>query len=437
MRTIIKSTLIVLCLSGLSLVSNAQNFTVTGEYRPRVEHHNIVLSPESDPINLVTQRTRLKFDYADTLRGFRTRLTLQDARTWGNTDQFAVKDNITGIMPYEAWIELNFTKNLSLKLGRQVIIYDDQRIFGENDFQQQSRSHDAAVIKYEGGFKLHIGAAYNNDTVPLEFSDQAYALNSYKTMQYIHFHKKMRKVDLSLLALNNGIELISNEGNKEIVYSQTIGFHSGFKIKKGLKATLLGYYQTGKDHKKRDLSAYNIKAGLEYMAIPRRLLIKGGYEVFSGNDQSTNMAPGGENKSFSFMYGSIIKNMGINSMYSFAPPKGNVHSVNYGISNTTLDILFFANKKLTFRNRTMLVGSLEKIAGPTGIAGGKHLGVENDFFIRYKMNDQVSFRGLAAVFAMSDNLKKLPHPLFELSTFKGTQQWFSLSCIVTPTFFKR
>lgn len=137
------------------------------------------------------------------------------------------------------------------------------------------------------------------------------------------------------------------------------------------------------------------------------------------------------------MYGSIIKNLGINSMYSFAPPKANVHSVNFGISNATLDNVFFVNKKLTFRNRTMLVHSLKKIVGPNGVANGKYLGVENDFFIKYKINNQVSFNALFAVFIMSDNLKKLPHPLFNLSTFNGNQQWFALSCTVTPTFFKK
>ena len=385
MKTIKKHILIILCLFGLSLFSKAQNFTVSGEFRPRAEHHNVVLSPESESINLITQRTRLKFDYVDIARGLKTRLTLQDVRTWGNSEQFAAIDKTTGLMPYEAWIDVNLAKSLSLKLGRQVLIYDDQRIFGENDFQQQSRSHDAAIIKYKGAFQLHIGAAYNNNTLPLEFTDQPYALNNYKAMQYVHFHKNIGKLGLSLLALNNGIELQSDDDSKEIVYSQTFGFHSDFKLKKELKATLLGYYQMGKDNRKRKLNAYNIKGELTYMAIPKRLLITGGYEVFSGNDKNTNLAPGGENKSFSFMYGSIIKNLGINSMYSFAPPKANVHSVNFGISNATLDNVFFVNKKLTFRNRTMLVHSLKKIVGPNGVANGKYLGVENDFFIKYKI----------------------------------------------------
>lgn len=449
MRTLQKNILLVIFLVGGSLISKAQDFTISGEFRPRIERHEVMLRAGDEAITLFTQRSRIKFDYTDTTRGYKARFTLQDARAWGSTNQFALNDQKASLMPYEGWVDVNLAKTFSVKIGRQVIKYDDQRMFGENDFQQQSRSHDAVLFKYDGNFNLHIGGAYNNNTVPLEFVDQPYDLKNYKTMQFLHFHKTMGKLDLSLTALNNGIEIEyetamtptgpQNDTLKQVVYSQTLGFHSEYKINKIMKFSLLGYYQMGESvvkaptpggilNFKQDLNAYNIKAEFTSGLIPKKMLITLGYEIFSGNDPESTT---GENNSFSFMYGSVIKNLGINSMYHFAPPTSDRHSSNLGVTNATVDIKFMATKKLSFRNRTMFVGSMYESAN----MDGKSLGIENDFFLMYKMNDQVMFRGIAAVFSINDNLRQTSPLVSQFETDRKIQSWFSFGCLITPTFF--
>jgi len=425
MKTIVRNSLLVLCLFGGNLIIQAQNFCISGEYRPRLEYHNIVTSPGIDPITIITQRTRLQFDYSNTANRIKTRLTLQDVRTWGSTEQLTLVDK-NSFMPFEAWVEIFLTKKLSLKPGRQVLAYDDERILGKNDFMQQSRSHDIMVIKYSGKFNLHAGAAYNNNTSPIQLFKLSYTENNYKTMQYVHFNKKTDMLKISLLAMNSGLELSPDT----MVYNQTMGFNSKIKLSNSFKLKTIFYYQIGKDQKYRNLSAYNAKVALEYIPIPKRLSLELGFDVYSGNKADT---PADENHSFSFFYGSVFKNVGISGVYFFSPPQG-FSSYNLGIIYTSLDVVFQI-KKLTLINRFMLLNSLNDIVSTDGAAKSKYLGIENDLLAIYKLNEQVQFRFVVLVFASSDNFKKTLHPAFDLSTFEGTQQWISLSCVVTPEFF--
>jgi hypothetical protein len=80
-------------------------------------------------------------------------------------------------MVHEAWAEVTLmnvadttikTKgidNLSFKIGRQALIYDDVRLLGDLDWLQQARRHDALLIKaLHHGWQLDLGAGFNQNT---------------------------------------------------------------------------------------------------------------------------------------------------------------------------------------------------------------------------------------------------------------------------------
>ena len=55
----------------------------------------------------------------------------------------------------EAWADIKLGEFSSVKLGRQQLSYDDQRILGGLGWAQQARTHDAAVFKYKkDGYSL-------------------------------------------------------------------------------------------------------------------------------------------------------------------------------------------------------------------------------------------------------------------------------------------
>jgi len=416
---------LILCLKGKHSSLTAQDFIVSGEFRPETQYNNYMVYPGYDPIFLISQRTRLKFDYANTLKNYKARLTIQDISIWGSSDQLTTVGN-NSLMTHEAWIELLLKNDLSLKIGRQVICYDDERILSENDGLQQARSHDIGILKYEGDFHFHLGAAYNNNTDPLQSFKLPYTLNNYKTMQYAHFNKEMSRFDISLLTMNSGLELSPDT----MVYNQTFGFNTNAMLNDFLSATGLFYYQTGKDHMYRDLSAYNTKVTLCYAPVPDKLFLTLGYNRLSGNDRNT---PANENHSFSLFYGAPLGNLGLTSQYYLGPPIG-ISSYNFGITNTTFEILF-NTEKMVLSHCLILLNSINTISSSIDEADGKYLGIENSFRVDYQINEQVMFCLQVYIFNMSNNFK-IANPYFDYSTLEGTQQSIVLNCTVLPVFFK-
>ena len=61
---------------------------------------------------------------------------------------------------------IRLSESTSVKAGRQEIIYDDHRIFGNVDWAQQGRSHDAAIVGWSGpdDLVLHAGFAFNQES---------------------------------------------------------------------------------------------------------------------------------------------------------------------------------------------------------------------------------------------------------------------------------
>ena len=49
-------SLIVLFILAGNLATKSQNFSVSDEFRPKVEYHDVVTTPGIDPISLITQR---------------------------------------------------------------------------------------------------------------------------------------------------------------------------------------------------------------------------------------------------------------------------------------------------------------------------------------------------------------------------------------------
>ncbi len=55
--------------------------------------------------------------------------------------------------------------NLSFKIGRQALIYDDVRLLGDLDWLQQARRHDALLVKaLHHGWQVDLGAGFNQNS---------------------------------------------------------------------------------------------------------------------------------------------------------------------------------------------------------------------------------------------------------------------------------
>ncbi len=175
-----KNCLFVLMIFVISIVSynaNAQ-FILTGQLRTRTEVRNglgnLVLKG-SKSAAFTSQRTRLIFGYKWDRLTFGA--SVQDVRVWGQDASTISNADGNRLMLHEGWADLILfnkadttikTKGIdlmSIKIGRQELIYDDVRLIGNLDWLQQGRRHDMALLKtMHKGWQIDLGYAFNQNS---------------------------------------------------------------------------------------------------------------------------------------------------------------------------------------------------------------------------------------------------------------------------------
>jgi Alginate export len=174
-----KTKLVLTVALLATLVSNLKaQFTLTGQMRTRTEVRNglgNLVPTGSKTAGFTSQRTRLAFGYKWDKVTFGA--TLQDVRVWGQDASTITPADGAKLMLHEGWADIMLANKadttmkfkvfdlLSLKIGRQELIYDDVRLIGNLDWLQQGRRHDMALLKgVHHGWAFDIGQAFNQNT---------------------------------------------------------------------------------------------------------------------------------------------------------------------------------------------------------------------------------------------------------------------------------
>ena len=190
--------LLTLCGICFNLQSQAQ-FTLTGQLRTRTEIRdglaNLVPNDAKDaqgntisrikPGIFTSQRTRINFGYKWDRLTFG--VSVQDVRVWGQDASSISNGDGNKLMLHEGWGELTlFNKAdttiktklldlLTLKIGRQELIYDDSRLIGNLDWLQQARRFDMALLKMvHQGYQVDLGYAFNQNGDGFGVTNSAY-----------------------------------------------------------------------------------------------------------------------------------------------------------------------------------------------------------------------------------------------------------------------
>ncbi|WP_372767754.1 alginate export family protein [Lutibacter sp.] len=405
--------LLLIILTLVAVQSFAQ-VTISGELRPRAEYRNgykTLTADRADAALFVSQRTRLNTQFIS--EDYTFFISFQDVRVWGDVAQLNTSDK-NGIAIHEAWGKIKFSPNFSAKLGRQEIIYDDHRIFGNVGWTQQARSHDAAIFEFgNGNYKLDLGIAYNQETEAL-FGDLYTISGNYKAMQYAWFHKDWSNFNASFLVLNNGLQNIDAE---KIRYSQTYGTHLKYKASNVLSFSANAYLQAGKDVVNNDLNAYLVGLDLGYKA--SEIFNLGlGLEIQSGNGYDGDAS---ENKAFTPFYGTNHKFNGFMDYFYV----GN-HANSVGL----VDIYAKIGTKLG--EKSSLTAFVHNFLAQADIAQDveKHLGTEIDLVYSHKLNKDVTIgAGYSQMFA-SEGLKVIKN-----NSDGNRNNWAWLMITIKPTLF--
>jgi hypothetical protein len=460
--------LLLTCAAGAITATSFGQFTLSGEYRPRAEYRHgfqSVADSNQSSAFFLDQRMRLNLDYK--VSDYEFYLSVQDIRTWGSNGQLNVSDGFMSV--HQAWAKVNFNPKLGLKLGRQEIIYDDHRIFGNVDWAQQARSHDAAILKYGSEkVKLDVGFAFNQAAPSLIGTE--YTLGgSYRDMQFAWFNAPLgKKINMSLLVLNLGKQSSFLDGNGDPAvsynYTQTLGTHTKFDFGK-FKMDFNGYYQMGSSPVTPVMkqSGYLIGLDAKYQ-VAETWSLGLGYEAQSGTSQSDtasaytevnhNFNPHfGTNHKFNgymdyFYVGNGHGNAGLQDAYlKIKHAKGkwtlgvDVHLFMTGLGVDVLDPVRYGNDYNAF----VLAGDATAAAAldPYSYTLKPLLGTEIDLSIGTKINESVALKVGYSHMIANETLASLKGVTYTSGADAGlgrTDQinnWSYVMIIIKPTFLTK
>lgn len=448
---------IILLIMALSVMKGWAQFSLTGQLRTRTEYRNGWGSPVAEsakPGIFTSQRTRLNFGYA----GYRFKLysSLQDVRVWGQ-DQSTVNRNSNetknGLMLHEAWAEISLLDTaqtrkgteLSLKIGRQELVYDDVRFLGNLDWLQQARRHDAALLKYAGkAWTVHAGAAFNQNGE----SETSTVYNGvptggntpgtngiglmYKSMQFVYVKKKLSFGYASFLSFKDDFNKTTKDQNG--VVTNVTGVNS--RITSGLyltgtsgkiNFTLSGYLQNGRNKSGQNLNAYFYTAQGNYKA-GKKLSLGLGYDYTSGNKTQGTITT---DHKFDPLYGTPHKFWG-NMDYFY---------VAKGFGQTGLSDFYFksvykpADKWLINFDIHQFNATTPVFMAESTTPLSKNFGQEYDLVASYTLTKIISFEAGYSVFNTSETLSS--PSVKNIADAQKVATWGYLTLNIKPDFMAK
>ncbi len=398
-------------------------FQVSADLRARSEYRHGFQFPLNESQRagfFIDQRSRLIFDYSQ--EKFIIKLSVQDIRVWGNQPQL-VRNGGALTALHEGWGQVFFTDAISLKVGRQEINLDDQRIFGAVDWQMPARAHDAAMLKYKTpSTEVQATFAFNQDGIQNTTTYYTVA-NNYKAMQYLWAHHDFKLFNVSFLFLNHGRQG-GTPDDYQTYYSQTVGPRFGFANDR-VRSFLTYYGQFGREaDATTDIRAHYLAFDMAYKFTPQ-WTVTPGFEFLTGNDQD---GPSDVNNAFAPFYGTNHK---FNGLMDYFYVGNHFNSVGLTDIYAMLDFRqqrFSGSLRFHYFRSSGRVFSAENPLEEMG----RHLGVEADLVLQYRFSDQVTFdAGYSRMF-----------PTDTMIRVKGTgsasegQHWAWLMISFKPVFYK-
>lgn len=301
-----------------SLAVNAQNdlLQISAELRPRIIIDEGYAAPKLKENNApiyTTQRTRLNAFFSNDK--FEAYISLQDVRLWGGDDNYktsGVYGNTESLCLHQAWVKLNIIELLSLKVGRQLFSYDDQRIMSARNWNDYQVIYDALLAEYKTGkHRVHLGLSYNADNK----TDLLFANEKFKTFNFLHYQYKLDKLSLSAVAVVTGNTL--TDTTEQVFYRGTYGANVNYKTDKA-NARLSAYYQHNLNDIGDKTAAFCFSAYAEYK-LNKELSLGLGCDYLSGNDDASTSTT---NNRFDILYGRRHGWYGYMDYFSTTPQQG-------------------------------------------------------------------------------------------------------------------
>lgn len=308
----------LLCLS----LNTAAQLSVDAQLRMRGEVNRgymFIAGPETEFQAGVSQRSRLGFSFAKDHLSMR--LNIQDIRAWGGETFYTSTGAWAnqGLDVFEAWMEMNISEKARLRLGRQILSLDDERLIAERNWNQYGQAYDAlryrrsdgqweteAVLSYNNQNAMVLGATGGIDDF---YSDK----NRIRMLNYLWVRRPIcPTTTLSYSFISSGYQ--SPRFENVLYVTATSGFHLAHKKESmALNANLFG--QFGRNISGRKVEAWMATISGSYAL--GRWQWGAGADVLSGNDGSrTNADYVAKDHSFDLLYGARFKYNGYMNQFA-------------------------------------------------------------------------------------------------------------------------
>ncbi|MFV0365684.1 MAG: alginate export family protein [Mangrovibacterium sp.] len=416
---------LALCLLSTSLYAQENKpttFNLSAEIRPRYELRDGYKAPRregQDVGQFISNRVRLNMDY--TQGALSTSLKIQDVGTWGDKSVFGNGDTHK-IGFYEAWAAYRFTSKFELKVGRQALAYDDERIMGAINWSQTGLSHDAMVMKFNnaaGDIRLDIGASYNQESEKSVNTPYPY---TNKAMQYLWLNQADDSFYWSFLFLNNGTQQI-DDVNLRVRYSHTYGIFLNNVRKSNWDVGGALYAQGGKDVNGKQIAAYYV-AGHAKKKLSEKYKLGVGVEILSGTDMFDD---DGKNHSFDPIYGTNHKFNGYMDYFYVGNHKGGV-----GLQDYYAQLDYKKNKLSASLAVHAFVAAADVY--DTSLGSDPYLGTELDLTVNYQVDNQFKISGGYSCMKMDEMMKVVKYGTANTPSDRSLANWLYVSLAFTPQF---
>lgn len=408
-------------------------FTLSGQLRPRFEYRNgayQALQQGEEPAILVNNRLRLNMDYRFR-QDLQLYVSLQQVNIWGQAPQVQVIDRTGGLSVFEAYAALPLGGDFDLKLGRQQIVLDEDRIFGSLDWHPAGRAHDAVNINWRPVENLYLRSFFAFNQNYLDGKAATDKINGnvnnpkgqyftpgqpYQHMEALHAHYAFTPDQkLSFLFANLGLR----NDDKADYNMQTFGVHYRGRSQ-DLSYGAEAYLQTGKNNTGTTKEAYLLSAMVGYKFLPT-LSASMGIDYLSGNNSPDTS---GKDKVFIPFSGTNHKFYGFMDYY-YVNNTPQIPQV--GLFNPYISATLKTSEKGNLYAAGHYFRSAGKIDGKT-----RNLGVEADLVYTHKLQPFASLQVGYSVHKVSDSYNTLRG----FSATRSWQDWFWCSININPTMLK-
>ncbi|HMH23240.1 MAG TPA: alginate export family protein [Puia sp.] len=402
------------------------------------------------PAVFTSQRSRLMLNYS-TYR-LKLGLSLQDVRVWGqdgSTINRTTTESNNGLLLHEAWAEILLSdtadkkNSFSVKLGRQELVYDDQRLIGNLDWLQQARRHDAIVFKYlSGGLTAHAGFAFSqnkenasstiyNPTPAGNYTANTNGGAMYKSLQYIHLNKKNTRGTISLLAFADQFNKYHNDmatGKAVKVFDSGVWgrYTTGFYFLRHIHRLDLNgaaYYQFGKNSDGAKLSGALLSLATTYNFTDK-------FSAGPGYDYTTGGSTAGRSNAFDPLYGTPHKFWGLMDYFYAASGFGNK-----GLADYYLKTKYSISKTIGLNADLHEFGSASAIYNAAGQQMNRNFGTEIDLVLSYTLSKYIGLESGYSHFFSTGSLTSAG--VKNIANASNNSNWAYISLNIRPDLFSK